>query len=199
MQYFNPEVRKPINIDEKLGHLALDYQHIFGDLSISLISNFYGTKNGKSRIINDGLRKMWTIIKLCEQYNITFLYYQLLTPIAGAQYIKQRVQNLFNLSDNSLPKFCDIDEDANHEWEMRESMQSPYFRALIERKKHFLGNYYLEPDSPPWQWDNNSNENVIDNTADPDKPGYIRDAHPSLLGHKDIANCLWRHYEANFT
>lgn len=201
MQYFVD--RKPIKIDEKVGRYPLDDWEIFGDLSISLMSSYYGTKDGKRRVMNEGLRKIWTVLKLCEQYDITLLYYQLLAPIAGSNYIKKCIQRHYNISDDSpymdsrnpISVRCEL--DADYEWEMSETQKSPYFRDLLQYKKHFLGLYYLEPDSRPWNWENSSDENVIDNTKN--SWHGVRDGHPNMYGHKNIANRLWRHYEANFT
>jgi hypothetical protein len=211
-----------IEKEDMLSTDPFDYATQFENLGSALLLRWLTHKNGRTNVLGTQQRRLWTVFKLCEQYNITLLYYQLLEPLYGLKYMKHEYDRV--LGENNTFNMT-IDYNADEDWERSAVTKFPWFYELLKYKEHFYGLFHLDPDAVHWSGDIRMNNNtdwhkknkktefdfiVCPPPGDPmdvygfnrtrDKHGDLIDVdyHPNAEGHKDIADKLWKHYEANF-
>jgi hypothetical protein len=209
---------------DKLNIDPLNYLDLYFELGNALILRWLTNKNGRTNLLSTQQRRLWTVFKLCEQYNITLLYYQLLEPLYGLNYVKNEFERVIGSVDGNDHKLS-IDFSADQDWERLAFTKLPWFSELLKYKEHFYGLSYFDPDVMYWSGDIRMNNNTdwhVENKktgfdlivcppprepTDPygfnrtrDKNGDVInvDFHPNAQGHKDIADKLWKHYAANF-
>lgn len=213
-----------IEKEEKLTIDPFDCSQLFHELGNALILRWLTHKNGRANVLSTQQRRLWTVFKLCEQYNITLLYYQLLEPLYGLYYIRNEFERVVGSCDGNDHKLS-VDFTANEDWERSAVTKFPWFSELLKYKEHFYGLFHFDPSAMYWSGDVRMNNNtdwhvknkqtefdfiVCPPPGDPmDLYGFNRtrdehgdlvdvDYHPNAKGHKDIADKLWKHYAANF-
>lgn len=187
----------------------LDYLNMFYDTAAAITMKSFCQKHGRINVLNNSFRQLWTVFNLCEQYNITLLYYQLLIPLPSISDMRFEFRRVLN--ENNDYKLG-IDWDADPDFDARAAIKSPWFKDLLKNKKHFYGLQFLEPTEKHWGWEAKSHgvhdKLIVSPPTDEtralpeirDKKGQnLRlDFHPNAEGQKDIAERLWKHYEINF-
>ena len=191
------------------------------EANVYMAINYAGHKSGVERLIHHGLQLYWTALMLCQKYNATLLMTQLLSPIYTLETLKPNFKRILEDSTNS------IDYKIDRPWEIRKGMKSPFFKDLHEHRNHFFNlrfvhikDYITPPFKEVDHWtdyirkgDNagkgyrkkylirpHTKETMADNYNNRNQYGQNLqvDTHPNAAGHKNIADQLWKHYEANF-
>ena len=189
------------------------------DTATTTIFNDYCKKHGRRNVLNNSFRQLWTVFKLCEQYNITLIYYQLLNPMQSVKEMKNHFKRLLNETNDYK---LGIDWSVDDTWDMSTAVKTPFFKDLLKNKKHFYGLKYLEPMAKYWSWEIRAagahNEHVVAPSIDSEHVKSVLqmndkdyemtrdkygnpigvDLHPNAKGQKDIAERIWKHYETNF-
>lgn len=201
---------KGVNIPKE--NDPFDERGLLNDAATAVVFKYYCRKHGRKNVIDRSFRQLWTVFKLCEQYNITLIYYQLLNPMQDMD--NNMIGEFKKLLDEEDELKLGIDFNANAKWEMSEAaVTSPWFKDLLKNKKHFYGLKYLDPMAKHWGWEAKSagvhDELVVApfietsmklNEMERDDWGQPVgvDLHPNAEGQKDIAERIWKHYETNF-
>lgn len=187
-----------------------DYVSLLYDAGAAVVMRWYCQQQGRINVLNNSFRQLWTVFNLCKQYNITLIYYQLLDPMQEVIWMRHEFKRVLNEKNDYK---LGIDFKADEKWEMGDvAVKSPWFKDLLQNKKHFYGLKYVEPALKHWSWEVRHEGVEFDLiVAPPSELGIVRDMprtdkgdpvgidfHPNAKGHKDIANKLWKHYETNF-
>ena len=153
---------------------------------------YFSNKVGVKNIIYHNLRIMWTLLNICNDKKIKFIWNQLLCPIPNPNSQRKILKNQ-GVTDSYL------DGEAFTDQFFSETiLKSPYAKLIIKHKKRFYG----LPWSPkkPWDWGSHMDrsEKVIlakSDLSNPDEFNFNNiDVHPNKFGQKDIAQEMWEVY-----
>ena len=178
---YNPQVKTGRLNYEKTYEKALDQ-------TWESFSNKLGVQN----IIYHNLRIMWTLLNICNDKKIKFIWNQLLCPIPNPNHQRGILKNQ-GLTDSY------VDDQAFTDQFFSETiLKSPYAKLIIKHKERFYG--FPWSHGKPWDFGSHLDraEKVIypkSNLSNLDeiKPQDI-DVHPNKFGQKDIAQEMWEVY-----
>ena len=151
----------------------------------SKYSNEFAMKN----VIYHNVRIMWTLLNICNNNNIKFIWNQLLAPISYIGHWRKLLEEAavipiedMNINDQAFqePFFSDT------------ILKSPYAKQLVKHKKQFYG----------FTWSHGKFWNLFDSRESPLiilPPATIdgkqqQDLHPNKLGQESIAEEMWKVY-----
>jgi len=169
----------------------------FCEYSLIASANREFTKFGMKAIIDKNLSFIWLTLNMCNNYNIKFLYYQLLSIYPEYNFVcdslKAWGQQTDKVSKQALDKV----------WQSNYMLDTKFAKDIIKNKKSFLGFQMFGEKA----WDRQSREEKemfriypFFNNSNA-KPGWFdntkADGHPNAAGHKDIGNKVWKHYVRN--
>ena len=162
-------------------------------------SNNFGFQN----TIHHNLRIMWTLMNICNDKKIKFIWNQLLSPFPGPDWWRKQLLKAGSVEgweiNTNLHAWEKLKETLR--WTMSEQyfsetvLKSPHAKFLIKHKKYLYG----------FSW---SNGRIWDNTLPPGStqrsiicpPETVIngkkevDFHPNKLGQKEIAEEMWKEY-----
>lgn len=174
--------------------------------------SFHGQKRGRNRIIDGGLQHYWNALMICQKYNATLLLTQLLDPIHSVSSYIHEYKRILGKPESELP----IDLTCTREFEIEVAIRNSFFKDLYVYRKHFFNLRFLhikeEIDVGVNHWSayvdrgNHTKEYLIaprsENYEDASRNRWGAptdvDTHPNAVGHINIADQLWKHYETNF-
>lgn len=152
---------------------------------------------GMKAIIDKNLSFIWLALNMCNNYNIKFLYYQLLSPWPDYKFTCASLEAWGQQSDKVSKQALD------KVWQSNYMLDTDFAKDIIKNKKSFLGFQMFGETA----WDRQSREEkemlriypFFDKTNS--SPGQFDmtkvDGHPNAAGQKDIANKVWKHYVRN--
>ena len=190
---FNPQVNFGIQDFEKT------YEKAMMQIWYS-VSNDFGFKN----TIHHNLRIMWTMMNMCKDRKIKFIWNQLLSPLPSAHWWRKRL-----LKEGSVEGWeINVNVQAwralkrTLRWTLSDQyfsetvLKSPYAKFLVKHKKHFYGFFWSN--SSPWdEWDLDSHKEKVvwPKSYEIMTNGKEEiDVHPNKFGQEEIAEEMWKEY-----
>ena len=151
-------------------------------------SNTIGVQN----VMYHNLRIMWTLLNMCNDKKIKFIWNQLLCPVVDAVFQRRILKNQ-GVTDEY------VNDEAFSDLFFSETiLKSPYAKLIIKHKERFYG--FPWSHGKPWDLGSHMDraEKIVypkSNLSNSDKfkPQDI-DVHPNKFGQKDIAQEMWKVY-----
>ena len=202
---FNPQV-SGVNIFEdkewRDGQILNKFSENYEKAMIQmwyLHSNEFGFKN----VIHHNLRIMWTLMNICKDKKIKFIWNQILETFPSPHFWRTRLLKVgrdegwdINVNLQAWEELKDtLKWTLSDQYFSKTVLKSPYAKFLVKHKKHFYGfswsngspwNLYTF-DSPAAQKTKVCPEIMIDGKK-------VIDAHPNKLGQEEIAKEMWKEY-----
>ena len=177
-----------LNYNPQVNTGRLNYEKTY-EKALAQTWESFSNKIGVQNIIYHNLRIMWTLLNMCNDKKIKFIWNQLLCPLPSAEFQK-RILKRQGVTDSH------VDDQAFTDQFFSETiLKSPYAKLIIKHKKRFYG----LPWSPkkPWDWGSHMDraEKIVYPKSNLDNPGpQDIDVHPNKLGQEDIAEKMWKEY-----
>jgi len=152
----------------------------------------WATTFGIQEVIYHNLRHMYTLLQICNDKKIKFIWNQLLNPLPAYNNFKSEILE-YGIPEEELR----IRKRAfEKQFFVDTILKSPYAKLLVKNKKQFYGfpwaqgsyweNYIWERKSPLFE------AMVLPPTIIDNKK--VGDIHPNAFGHKQIALQIWERY-----
>ena len=182
-----------LNYNPQVNTGRLNYEKTY-EKALAQTWESFSNKIGVKNIIYHNLRIMWTLLNMCNDKKIKFIWNQLLCPIPNPNHQRGILKNQ-GLTDEYVD-----DEAFTDQFFSEAILKSPYAKLIIKHKERFYGFPWSQ--GKPWDWDSHLNraEKIIYPKSnlpikDQFKPkGMDIDVHPNKFGQKDIAQKMWKVY-----
>ena len=182
-----------LNYNPQVNTGRLNYEKTY-EKALAQTWESFSNKIGVQNIISHNLRIMWTLLNMCNDKKIKFIWNQLLCPVVDAGFQRRILKNQ-GVTDEY------VNDEAFSDLFFSETiLKSPYAKLIIKHKERFYGFPWSQ--GKPWDWDSHLNraEKIIYPKSnlpieDQFKPkGMDIDVHPNKFGQKDIAQKMWKVY-----
>ena len=136
---------------------------------------------------------MWTLLNMCNDKKIKFIWNQLLCPVVDAVFQRRILKNQ-GVTDEY------VNDEAFSDLFFSETiLKSPYAKLIIKHKERFYG--FPWSHGKPWDLGSHMDraEKIVypkSNLSNLDEFSQIQsiDVHPNKFGQKDIAQEMWEVY-----
>lgn len=199
---FNPQV-KGVNVFEDKGWRDSQIWNQFAEnYEKAMIQMWYLHSNelGFKNVIHHNLRIMWTLMNICKDKKIKFIWNQILEPFPSAHYWRKRLLKEgsiegwdINVNSQAWEKLKDtLRWTLSEQYFSKTVLKSRYAKSLVKNKKHFYGF--------PWSNGNPWNSITPDEQRNIIYPKTfingkkVIDVHPNKLGQEEIAEEMWKEY-----
>jgi len=203
---FNPQVN-----DVNVFHGRLDEevrQKFAKNYEKAMIQMWYLYSNdiGFTNTIHHNLRIMWTLMNICKNKKIKFIWNQLLSPFTSAHFWRKRLLKEGSVEgweiNSNLQAWEELKDTLR--WTLSDQyfsetvLKSPYAKFLVKHKKHFYGFSWSK--SSPWDlhgWRDTAGPGAPVNIVCPEimiNGKKISDGHPNKLGQEQITEEIWKEY-----
>jgi len=189
-----------LNINPQVNCGIRDFEKTYEKASMQMwyhYSNNFGFKN----TIHYNLRIMWTIMNMCKDRKIKFIWNQLLKPLPSANWWRKRLLKEGSVQGWEINGNLQAWEELKStlRWSLSDQffsetvLKSPYAKFLVKHKKHFYGFSWSK--SSPWDACglDSHKEKVVYPETKPNRKEEV-DFHPNKLGQEEIAEEMWKEY-----
>jgi hypothetical protein len=144
---------------------------------------------------------MWTLMNICKDKKIKFIWNQILEPFPSPHFWRTRLLKVGRDEGWDINVNLQAWEELKStlRWSLSDQffsetvLKSPYAKFLVKHKKYFYG--FSWSNSSPWDACglDSHKEKVVYPETKPNRKEEV-DFHPNKLGQEEIAEEMWKEY-----